>query len=651
MRKLIAIFIATAALAIAQEAPEGLRLTFAAGGAVDSRVADRIALFVPEGQSATPFLPSGKFTATWEGSVKIDLRGDYSFQATGRGGVKLEVNNAVLLDLPGLGGLGKPATTKTVRLNKGANAIKVTYTSPNRAAAQLRLLWSERPDKPMPHEPIRAGQLTHETTPALGQANLHRAGRELFLESRCIRCHAGPAAGVPELAMSGPGFANIGDRRHVDWLADWILNPKAHRASARMPRLLHGETASEDAAAIAAYLGTLKATPAAPKNEVPEPDLKVGEELVRQLNCSGCHNLPGTKEPAKNKLNLEHLNAKFPPGQLRDFLRVPNAHFEWTRMPKFNLTPAEAWNLASWLRAQAPKHEPGNAEAPSPAILARGKKLVATTGCLNCHSLKDANEFKAPNLEALAPDKWTTGCLADEPAAESRAPRYDFTASERSALRAFGATDRKSLTRHVPVEFAHRQMRTLNCNACHGELEGFPALPVLGDKLKPEWMAELFAGKLKQRPRPWLEHRMPAFPARASSLAAGLAMDHGHPSTSPKPRPINPALVETGRKLVGADGGFSCVACHGVKDKPPLQVFEAQGVNFSRVGRRVRPDFFLRWMLDPLRVDPQTRMPDYFDEDARSVLVDVLDGDAKKQIDAIRQYLLQGEKMKLPKMQ
>ena len=56
-------------------------------------------------------------------------------------------------------------------------------------------------------------------------------------------------------------------------------------------------------------------------------------------------------------------------------------------------------------------------------------------------------------------------------------------------------------------------------------------------------------------------------------------------------------------------------------------------------------------MLDPLRVDPQSRMPDYFDEDARSVLVDVLEGDAKKQIEAIRQYLLQGNKMKLPVMQ
>jgi len=651
MRKLIAIFIATAALAIAQEAPEGLRLTFAAGGAVDSRVAGRIALFVPEGQSATPFLPPGKFTATWEGSVKIDLRGDYSFQATGRGGVKLEVNNAVLLDLPGLGGLGKPATTKTVRLNKGANAIKVTYTSPNRAAAQLRLLWSERPDKPMPHEPIRAGQLTHETTPALGQANLHRAGRELFLESRCIRCHAGPAAGVPELAMSGPAFTEIGDRRRMDWMAQWILNPKAHRANARMPRLLHGETAGEDAAAMAAYLGTLKANPAPPQIEFPEPELKKGEELATQLNCVGCHNLPGAEEPAKSKLNLEHLNAKFPLGQLRDFLQAPDAHSEWTRMPKFNLTPAEAWNLASWLREKAPKHKPGDADPPGAAMVARGKKLVATTGCLNCHSLKDANEFKAPNLTALTPDKWTAGCLADKPAADNPAPRFDFTANERAALRAFGATDRKSLQRHVPVEFAHRQLRALNCNSCHGELEGFPSVNVLGDKLKPEWMAELFAGKLKQRPRPWLEHRMPAFPARAKALAVGLSMDHGRSPVSPKPKPINAAIAETGRKLIGADGGFSCVACHGVKDKPPLQVFEAQGVNFSRVGSRIQPDFFLRWMLDPLRVDPQSRMPDYFDEDARSVLVDVLEGDAKKQIEAIRLYLLQGEKMKLPKMQ
>ena len=144
---------------------------------------------------------------------------------------------------------------------------------------------------------------------------------------------------------------------------------------------------------------------------------------------------------------------------------------------------------------------------------------------------------------------------------------------------------------------------------------------------------------------------MPAFPVRATGLARGLAMSHGLPPNSPKEKPVNPESAKTGRKLLGVDGGFSCVACHGVKNRDPLQVFEAQGVNFVHVGARIQPDYYLRWMLDPLRVDPQTRMPDYFDEDARSVLVDILEGDAKKQIEAIRQYLLQGNKMKIPVMQ
>ena len=119
----------------------------------------------------------------------------------------------------------------------------------------------------------------------------------------------------------------------------------------------------------------------------------------------------------------------------------------------------------------------------------------------------------------------------------------------------------------------------------------------------------------------------------------------------PEPAAVNAKLAEVGRQLVGVDGGFSCIACHGVKNREPLQVFEAQGINFAQVGARLQPEFFLRWMLDPLRVDPQTRMPTYFDKDARSVLVDVLEGDAKKQIEAIRQYLLLGNKMKIPVMQ
>ena len=108
MRKLLSIIAFAAVPLIAQDAPpaEGLRVTYTSGGTTDTLATSHIALYVPQDQSPTPFLPAGKFSAVWEGSVAIDLRGDYSFEAIGSGSLKLEVNNAVLLDLPGRGGLG-----------------------------------------------------------------------------------------------------------------------------------------------------------------------------------------------------------------------------------------------------------------------------------------------------------------------------------------------------------------------------------------------------------------------------------------------------------------------------------------------------------------------------------------------------------------
>ena len=41
-------------------------------------------------------------------------------------------------------------------------------------------------------------------------------------------------------------------------MADWVLNPKKMRPSAKMPAMLHTSTAEADARLIAAYLGSLK---------------------------------------------------------------------------------------------------------------------------------------------------------------------------------------------------------------------------------------------------------------------------------------------------------------------------------------------------------------------------------------------------------
>src|SRR5438309_850753 len=95
--------------------------------------------------------------------------------------------------------------------------------------------------------------------PECRKASQLRLGREVFIEFRCAKCHAGPApdTAIPELAMDAPTFEGIGSRRRCDWMARWIADPQALRPTAHMPALLRRPKAKEDAEAIAAFLASL----------------------------------------------------------------------------------------------------------------------------------------------------------------------------------------------------------------------------------------------------------------------------------------------------------------------------------------------------------------------------------------------------------
>ena len=194
------------------------------------------------------------------------------------------------------------------------------------------------------------------------------------------------------------------------------------------------------------------------------------------------------------------------------------------------------------------------------------------------------------------------------------------------------------------AEFALRQAADLNCINCHGQIALTPPLDVIGGKLKPEWSGRILGGSLAARPRPWLTARMPAFPERADGLAKGLALLNGHPAVTPPDVPVDAEKAAIGRKLVSANGGFFCFSCHGIDDLEPAQVFDAQGINLARVGDRLLPEYFRRWMRNPLRVDPQTKMPAYFHQ-GQSALFEVLDGDADRQIEVLYHYILRGSGM------
>ncbi len=614
------------------ETTQGIKLILQVGGARDVSVRPNVLLYVPAGEAPSPFVPQGGFTAVFEGFVSVDLRDRYTFRAELNGSVKVELEDKVILEQVVENGITEES--RRARLSKGLNPIRITYTGPEKGDAYLRLQWSS-PD--FSYEPVGEGALLHaKADPEVSRGLTLRKGRQLFAEHRCFQCHVGTGEGMPELAMDAPSFEGIGSRRNTAWMARWIQSPDGARSIASMPALLHGPQAGKDAADIAAFLGTLSGEDSSGDGG---GDAGKGKALFTNLHCEACHNPPGGKAD-EARLSLTHVKQKFSAGSLATFLSKPEAHYAWIRMPNFGLKKQEVDNLAAYLLENAPDSLPaikGDA--------GRGRKLVATLGCVSCHQGPVENEFKGLPIAKLAGPALEKGCLADEPS--GKAPRYSLENEERAAIRIFLAEAMDSLKRSSHAEFAARQTELLNCTKCHGQYDGFPVLGILGGKLRPEWSESFIAGHVDYKPRPWIAGRMPAFESRAKGLAQGMAMLHGMPPVSAKRESVEPDVAAIGRKMIGTDGGFSCIACHPVGTFGATQVFESAGINFAYSGERLTKPFFDRWLLNPLRIDPQTKMPVYF-PGGQSMLYDYYDGDALKQINAFWEYVRQGKDIPLP---
>ena len=663
-------------------------------GGSDTRRTRLVALFVPAREPSTPFLPAGRFKATWQGKIVLELGGEYTFAVQGRGNVQVRINGAVVLE--GAGPELKGNGSKAITLIKGANELLVTYESPAEGDAALRLFWECSEFR---REPLAWSVVRHDPKDKdLIQGKLLREGRELLATQRCVRCHAADTetwlreGGMPELAMDAPSLTEIGSRLNADWMAHWIQDPHKLRPCATMPRVFADAAIGDKAALdervvdIAAYLASLGS---GHKKEPPakEETVQEGTRLFVNLGCLACHTPPGKDDFAgdeKNRVPLRDVSAKWQPAALRAFLRQPDRHYQWIRMPNFQLKEEEAARLAAYLLAAEKRTL--FAPLPEKAQVERGQKLVLSSGCLNCHTLQDGKPLTStlhgPALADIKPERRKSGCLQAGDKREGHAPVLLLTAEQQKALQALLADGRQSLRRESAVEFAGRQMRILRCNACHrrdaqeddwsqlrdeeaGLTAGLPAVdpetepkhfkadqirPSLtwtGEKLKPEWMATFIAGKLPYKPREYLRARMPAFPRRADLLAHGLAHEHGY-SAQPEPvAAVDEKLAEIGRDLVGKKR-WSCTACHDMGKTEAVGVFESPGPNFMYIKDRLRRDYYDRWLWLPSRVEPGTKMPQVYMVGKPSLLADVLEGDAGRQIDAIWNFILQGKALKPP---
>lgn len=673
-RLIITWFLMLAAVACGKDAGTvpGLQLTFSGtDGKRDVRSIGQVALQVPLGQPASPFLSLVPFHAHWEGFLRLESRSRLYFSFAGRGKAKLFINDELVLSCEGDDLAGQESGR--LRLDSGNLPIQVQYDSPRSGESMLQLYWRGRD---FAREIIPSGAFRRK--PGSLGGDLLREGRTLFAGSSCIHCHEDAAAiglgSMPELAQAAPLFAGIGSRLNTGWMAEWVANPRHIRSSARMPSLL-GLKSAEDALAqkdtrpwdIAAWLSTMTLEPPKPLIDGGTDGVSKGRDLFHRLGCLGCHRAEPEPEQTQhfNRIDLSSVGSKFKQGALRDFLHQPRKHHAWSRMPDFGLTTVEATQLALFLRSLG---EGGNGNT-LPGNADKGKALALSLGCMNCHGAGENEHSRAPVLSAIV-KVVDEGCLSKNP---GNAPDFRFSDEQRAILKTFLQKGVYSLKSRNLSEFAERQVIDLNCNVCHpmhgnqnrlfhlpdlaprvqvvagdteaeaaGRKKDPPDLTHVGEKLRVDWMKRLFAGKLNYKPRPWMMMRMPAFPARGENLALGLAMVHGHAESTPRPV-LDESWTAIGRKLISQNGGFACVACHAVGNKPALAPFEGQGLNFLHARDRLNHGFYLRWMLNPQRVSSLSIMPRYADDEGQTALTDVLGGNANDQFNAIWQYLIKGD--------
>ena len=198
-----------------------------------------------------------------------------------------------------------------------------------------------------------------------------------------------------------------------------------------------------------------------------------------------------------------------------------------------------------------------------------------------------------------------------------------------------------------------RLMQQYNCVGCH-EIEkrgGYirkyyqenPTLapPVLngeGEKVQSNWFFSFLKAPVPIRP--WLEVRMPTFgfsDEHANQLINffnGLAKVE-IPYAYFDDKTIPPDYIDAAKQLVSKDY-FNCFSCHQQGDKKPEGPVDGWAPDLTLARQRLNPNWILKWLKDPQKVQPGTKMPSFYPGGPDNIL----GGKEDLQIEALRDYLM-----------
>ena len=165
-----------------------------------------------------------------------------------------------------------------------------------------------------------------------------------------------------------------------------------------------------------------------------------------------------------------------------------------------------------------------------------------------------------------------------------------------------------------------------------------PLLTPEGAKVQPDWLYAFFQDPITIRP--WLDVRMPTF--GLDDPHWNTILDYfGAISESVGPFRTHDVLTASDVTPAGEElfDLLRCQQCHVLDTIPADQPSDNLAPDLRMASERLQPDWILDWLIEPLAIQPGTRMPMFWTEYPGSFYPQ-LDGDGSAQIEAIRDYLL-----------
>jgi cytochrome c oxidase cbb3-type subunit 2 len=421
-----------------------------------------------------------------------------------------------------------------------------------------------------------------------------------------------------------------------------------------------------------------QASPRPGKRPFTDAELSAGKPLYLR-ECSACHGERGDGQgPAANFLNprprdftrkmfkLRTTENGVPPASA-DISRTIEQGIPGTAMPSFRfLSDDERHKIAAYVLDKADlldDPEPAQIEDPgappptTPVTLARGKALYEQAQCWQCHGANGkgngqaAASLKDDDGRPIKVRDFTTGVFRG--GGERRDLYYRFvTGMDGSPMPNFkesipSVPDRWALVDYVmslketplqaplpadPLLAGRAVAAKYSCRGCHvlddgkgGEVG--PDLRVSGQKLDAEWVrAFLKAPRDYGKIYPWRVYRMPHLgldDTEAQAMAKYLYTMGARkgPAATPEPASLASAHLDEGKTLFV----LRCTECHTLGKVIETPLAKQQGPDLIRVAHRVDFDWAKKWITDPKKIDPKTKM--------------TVPGITPAQVDAVRAFV------------